>query len=1172
VATPSITSFVPSEAWPGSLVEIFGSGFAEVRDDNVVDIGGVSALTIDADPARLRVMVGPGATSGAVEVTVGGQTAVAADQFKVLPVADAGIIEADGPPAFFDGPQRGTPQLGVKNQRVLVILCFPTDQDPGAPVARQALKAAEQARFADANRFWKEASYDSTTWAADFTDWLALPQSRNHYIWQQDDIDDARRRLLGLSRRGVGAAGNVALAGYLEALTAARGVAVVDVGNPASPVVAARVPIASLLATGVSLVTDSGGNLRAYVSAGSDGLHVLDLATPSAPTTAAHVPFPGGQLEDVDANASVAVVAARENGLYVYDLTLNPPTPVAVSSHGFGAGEWATAVSLLGSRAFVAAGATLRVVDVSDPANPVIGATASTSRWAMDLDTDGALCAVATDGDGLHLFDVAGAVPVPRSVHRTAALRLHGVALNGGFAYVAAGDRGLRVVDVANPVAPVEVANLSTPGPALGVAVSAGRAYVTVGARSLAIVDVSTPATPTLTATIGLGVFSFPPLLDLKALQDAITTAENLQAIAQRRGDLLVDAFRAAQAAGSDPAGYEGVIVVVNGPFLRGQSWTTTKLERDDQTDSISFGSAKGVIYLATGAAWGRWAHEIGHWLKMADVYAETFADGSVLLGTAARWDMGGNHDEGPLFSGYHIDDVMHFYDGVAPPNVDERTWSPSAGPMNETFEIVAHGTAQDATANRIHLLKLIVAQGLAYYVEVRQQPGGYIFDGQIPTTNPEQGAVLVTRGTDASTLSNTRDRRIEVFDILDNAGDVVVDAARRLKIELVSKLQDNPLVYRVRVEWNQPDPSDPAGKFDLSITEWSTQTWESIDIWVDSPRNQLGTFEYHQPGKPTQPVLNGDRPWINHVNKIIARVRNTGGAAVADVFVSFYVTSPPGIGDNGNWATLGTRHLPTLGAADPSTPGSGTAVVDFDWVPASDKHTCLRVEILPKPGEIGPDNNLAQENVAVFDSAGGSSHQPVLLEAEVRSPFVVWRRVDTLVRDLPPGWHCAVDHAWLWLPPKGTKPVSALIWTDIGTPAADRYPRIPTQAHVRVEGWTDFYEHCYLPIGGILAAVKATRHVVCQSTADVEGDRLLLNGCLTPPLAGVPITIEVTDAAGQSDHIYLATRKDGCFNVDDAVGGAPRLPAGTYTVQVFVTAGGDAAETECEAVTVRVR
>jgi hypothetical protein len=69
----------------------------------------------------------------------------------------------------------------------------------------------------------------------------------------------------------------------------------------------------------------------------------------------------------------------------------------------------------------------------------------------------------------------------------------------------------------------------------------------------------------------------------------------------------------------------------------------------------------------------------------------------------------------------------------------------------------------------------------------------------------------------------------------------------------------------------------------------------------------------------------------------------------------------------------------------------------------------------------------------------------------------------------------------------------------------------------VRVEGWTDFYDHRSLPIGGILAAVKATRPVECHSAVDVAGDPLLVNGCLDPPLTGVPITIEVTDAKGRT-------------------------------------------------------
>jgi hypothetical protein len=1161
----SITDFVPREGWPGSLLEIIGTDFAPERDDNVVDIAGVPAVVVDAAPQRLQVLVGPGTGAGPVSVTVAGQTVAGPTDFAVAGPADAGDLTQDGQPIFFDGPQRGTPQRGVQDQRLLVILCFPTDQDPGNAAARQMKRNDEMASFDDANRFWREASYGTTTWRFDFTDWLALPNTRNHYMWQQEDIDDARRRLLGLTRRGVTVSGQRVLTGALGlAAPIGSSVRVVDASNAAAPAVTGRYPIATTVATGIAVVGD-----RAYISTASDGLHVVDVANPAAPTRLAHLPLATYQ-EDVDATSTVAVVAARENGIFVYDLTLTPPTPVPVSSMGFGAGQWATAVRLAGTRAYVAVGRSLRVIDLANPASPVVLANVGVGAWAMGVDVTGTVCAVATDGDGLQIFDVTNPVPVLLSAERSA-LRPYDVSLSGGFAYVAAGDQGLRVIDVTAPATPKEVAQLPTSAAAVAVAASAGRAYVAVGGGRLAVVDVSTPATPTLTATVFLS--SLPAQFDpnLQALRDGLATAENLQDITQRRGDLMLDAARAAQAAGFDLGSFEGIIVDVHGPFLRGQSWTTNTLQSEDGTDTLNFPSAKGVIYLATRSHWGRKAHEIGHWLGMWDIYTEQFADGTFLPGTAAAWDLAGNHDQGPLFSGHQIHEVMGFYDTLPPnPNVVTRTWSPTAPPMNEVFDIVAHGSMQDSAPTPIHVLKLVVAQGLVYYVEVRQRPGAVIFDQQIPTPpNPDGGVVLVTRATEGTTISNTRERPIMLFDTID-VGQRVVDAARRLTIEVVSKLQTNPLAYRVRVEWNQPDPTDPNGKFDLSLTPWN-EKWETVDIWVDSPRNGIGTFEFHEQGKPTKPVLNGDRPWVNRVNKINARIRNTGGAAVSDVYVTFYVNSPPGIGDNGSWGTLGTRHLPTVPARDPAIPDSGSVTVDFDWTPVSDKHTCIKVAVLPKPGEIETGNNSAQENVAHFDSAGSSSHQPVLLEAEVRSPFVVWRRVDMVVRGLPAGWHCAVDHAWLWLPPQGTKAVSAVIWTDLGTPAADRHPKIPRRAEARVEGWTDF-DHRYLPIGGILAVVNANRRVHCDAAVDMERDQLLVNGCLSPPLDHVPITIEITDSTGRREHIVLATDKNGCYDTRQMAGGAPSLKPGTYTIQVFVTAGGEAAETECPPVTVHVR
>lgn len=337
----TITDFSPREGWPGSLVEIHGTEFAADRDGNIVELGGARALVVDASPERLRVLAGPGTGQGPVSVMVGGQAAAGPADFVPLGPPDGGDLEQDGPPTFFEGPQRGTPRRGVRNQPVLVILCFPTDQDPGDAASRQSKKNAEETSFNDANRFWREASYDSTTWRFDFTDWLPLPRSRNYYIWQQEDIDDARRRFLGLTRRGIAVTGQTVLTGLLGSALIGSRVALVDTADPALPSVASRYPVSSPLPTGIALV-----GTRAYISTGSDGLHVVDVANPASPSRVAHLPLAAMYAEDVDANATVAVLAARENGIFIYDLTLSPPTPVPVSSIGFGAGQWATAVRL----------------------------------------------------------------------------------------------------------------------------------------------------------------------------------------------------------------------------------------------------------------------------------------------------------------------------------------------------------------------------------------------------------------------------------------------------------------------------------------------------------------------------------------------------------------------------------------------------------------------------------------------------------------------------------------------------------------------------------------------------------------------------------------------------------------------------------------------------------
>ncbi len=154
-------------------------------------------------------------------------------------------------------------------------------------------------------------------------------------------------------------------------------------------------------------------------------------------------------------------------------------------------------IALDGDFVYVAVGAAdLAVVDVSNPAAPVLAATLS------------------FPGEG---FDVA---------------------VEDGIVYVAAGRGGLQVVDASTPSAPTLVGSAATTGSALGVAVAAGRAYVVDGAR-LYVFDVGNPAAPVRLAS-----------LTLPGRPRAVQVAGNLALVAaEREGVHVVDV--------SDPAAPE---------------------------------------------------------------------------------------------------------------------------------------------------------------------------------------------------------------------------------------------------------------------------------------------------------------------------------------------------------------------------------------------------------------------------------------------------------------------------------------------------------------------------------------------------------------------------------------------------------------------------------------
>jgi hypothetical protein len=144
-----------------------------------------------------------------------------------------------------------------------------------------------------------------------------------------------------------------------------------------------------------------------------------------------------------------------------------------------GGAVWAVAVE--GSPAYVGEGPRPTVLDLSDQAAPM-------PDGVRGVAVGGGMAYVADLPGGLRLVDVSDpAQPVERG--RVVTTReARDVAVADAYAC------GLRVVDVLDPDHPAEVGACDTVGCASGVAVDGVYAYVADGGQELRLVDVSDPA------------------------------------------------------------------------------------------------------------------------------------------------------------------------------------------------------------------------------------------------------------------------------------------------------------------------------------------------------------------------------------------------------------------------------------------------------------------------------------------------------------------------------------------------------------------------------------------------------------------------------------------------------------------------------------------------------
>jgi hypothetical protein len=212
-------------------------------------------------------------------------------------------------------------------------------------------------------------------------------------------------------------------------------------------------------------------------------------------------------FEGISLDSGRAYLAAWGYGVIIADLT-DPAAPTELGRFPFFA---ATAIEAHGDRLYVGSttnGGVFRVLDVSNPAQPTeLGALLTSKTYDLTVRGDYAYLADGADfGDGgLRVVDVSDAANPAVVGQEMSCPYANGldVSADGNTTYIACSDGSLRIVDTTDRSAPQEIGSVTLPGvPSLpdynsahSVVVSGGIAYVG-NEYGVDEVDVSVPDAP----------------------------------------------------------------------------------------------------------------------------------------------------------------------------------------------------------------------------------------------------------------------------------------------------------------------------------------------------------------------------------------------------------------------------------------------------------------------------------------------------------------------------------------------------------------------------------------------------------------------------------------------------------------------------------------------------
>ena len=329
------------------------------------------------------------------------------------------------------------------------------------------------------------------------------------------------------------------------------GLHAVDSGNPD-----ALVAMDSDSITAAQLLDLDVDGPRLAVAARADGIALFDVGDASNPVLVNQflVDLGGGALrvKGVRVVGTLLFAAVDSEGFMIYDIS-NLASPQLL---GIAPGTWYNVEELAvdGDRVYLnywdGATAGAQIFDVSNTAAPVhLGATPAFD-YCRNVEVVGDRIYTATGHQGVFLHELVGDALVQRGQFDV--LNTWALQAEGDRVYVASAGEGFSIGDWSDPDAPVELGALSLGGVCRDVRVSGDLAVVAVFEHGPAFVDISNPANPTLIHQVEMGLFTVA--LDLRGTLLASadrTGGVNLWDIADPSAPVLLGNYDAGSNAGA---------------------------------------------------------------------------------------------------------------------------------------------------------------------------------------------------------------------------------------------------------------------------------------------------------------------------------------------------------------------------------------------------------------------------------------------------------------------------------------------------------------------------------------------------------------------------------------------------------------------------------------------